>query len=409
MLKPQRGLAWARIGAELGLFLFGALAICLPVGLAPFGFVLVTTSVLYFGRLRRATSEIAAPLRILFLLALSVLLLSLLSIIVMHLGLRDLDIRTRFLLLPWSALWVYALRPRKQWLWCGAALGVFGVLLLAVIQILRGETRAEGWVNAIVLADVTMALTIMVVFARPKQSWLLPSLVLLACSAVIVLSGSRGVLLAMAVVLLVLTMTVRWTSLRVRLLLLAGLVLGGGALALEVPQVTEQMRLVELQADMRRLESGDSDSSTGARLERLQVAYATFLSKPLMGVGIGQFDRAMTLLPVCRGDEWLVRCHLRHAHNDLAEWAATQGVPGLLAILAIYGVPFVLLLRLYAAGGRKSFRGPAATGVMLVVAYMLCGMTQSMFSHQMSTSFYAVAVGVCIGLALREVKLRGAL
>lgn len=67
MLKPQRGVAWARIGAELGLFLFGALAICLPVGLAPFGFVLVTTSVLYFGRLRRATSEIAAPLRFIFI------------------------------------------------------------------------------------------------------------------------------------------------------------------------------------------------------------------------------------------------------------------------------------------------------------------------------------------------------
>lgn len=304
---------------------------------------------------------------------------------------------------------MYALRPRKQWLWCGAALGVFGVLLLAVIQILRGETRAEGWVNAIVLADVTMALTIVVVFARPKQSWLLPSLVLLACSAVIVLSGSRGVLLAMAVVLLVLTMSVRWASLRVRLLLLAGLVLGGGALALEVPQVTEQMRLVEFQADIRRLESGDSDSSTGARLERLQVAYATFLSKPLMGVGIGQFDRAMTLLPVCRGDEWLVRCHLRHAHNDLAEWAATQGSldcwrfwPFMVCRLCCYCV----CTRRVAV---RVFRGPAATGVMLVVSYMLCGMTQSMFSHQMSTSFYAVAVGVCIGLALREVKLRGAL
>ncbi len=72
----------------------------------------------------------------------------------MHLGLRDLDIRTRFLLLPWSALWVYALRPRKQWLWCGAALGVFrGSAAGSDSGYCLAKTRAEGWVNAIVLAD----------------------------------------------------------------------------------------------------------------------------------------------------------------------------------------------------------------------------------------------------------------
>ncbi|EWS77105.1 polymerase [Xylella taiwanensis] len=397
------------MGAEIGLLLFGALAITLPAGLAPFGLVLTTTSLLCFDQLRRTASEIAVPLRILFVLALGVLVLSALSIMVTHLELRDLDSRTRFLLLPWSVLWVYALRPRQQWFWGGAALGVFGVLLLAVVQIWRGDTRAEGWGNAIVLADLTMALAIVVVFARPKGCWLLPSLVLLACGVVIVLSGSRGVLLAMAVVLFMLALSVRWASLRVRLLLLAGLVLGGSTLAWGVPQLTEQMRLIELKADMHRLESGDSDSSTGARLERLQVAYATFLSKPLTGVGIGHFDRAMTLLPVCRSGVWLARCHLRHAHNDLAEWAATQGVPGLLVILAIYGVPFALLLRLYWASGRKRFHGPAATGMMLVVAYILCGMTQSMFAHQVSTSFYAVAVGLCIGLALREVSAQRSL
>ncbi|HHW4679250.1 MAG TPA: O-antigen ligase family protein [Xylella sp.] len=407
--EPPSGLAWPRIGAELGLFLFGAFVISLPAGLVPFVLVLVTTSVLYFGQLRSAASEIVVPLRALFLLTLAVLLLSILSIVVMDLGLRDLDNRSRFLVLPWCVLWVYALRPREHWLWCGAVFGVFGALLLAVIQICRGDTRAAGWANAIVLADVTMALAIVVVFARPKGAWLLPLLVLLACAGVIVLSGSRGVLLSMAVVLVVLTLSMRWASLRIRLLLLTVLVLGGGTLAWGVPQLTQQMRLVQLKADMHRLESGDNDSSTGARLERLQVAYAMFLSKPWTGVGIGHFDRAMTLLPVCRSGKWVARCHLRHAHNDLAEWAATQGIPGVLLILAIYGVPLALLLRLYWAGNPKSFHGPAATGVMLVVAYILCGMTQSMFSHQISTSFYAVAVGLCIGLALREVKLQGAL
>ena len=33
-------------------------------------------------------------------------------------------------------------------------------------------------------------------------------------------------------------------------------------------------------------------------------------------------------LPECRGQEPTV-CKLHHAHNDLAQWAATLGIPGL--------------------------------------------------------------------------------
>jgi O-antigen ligase len=36
---------------------------------------------------------------------------------------------------------------------------------------------------------------------------------------------------------------------------------------------------------------------------------------------------------------------------------------------------------------------------MVVAAYILCGMTQSMFAHQVTTGFYVSLVGVLIGLA----------
>ena len=46
------------------------------------------------------------------------------------------------------------------------------------------------------------------------------------------------------------------------------------------------------------------------------------------------------------------------------------------------------------------FRGPAAAGVMVVVAYIRCGVTQSMFAHQITVSTYATLVGVLTGLSL---------
>ena len=40
--------------------------------------------------------------------------------------------------------------------------------------------------------------------------------------------------------------------------------------------------------------------------------------------------------------------------------------------------------------------------MMLVLAFFLCGMTQSMFAHALSTMTYVVFVGLLLGLALRE-------
>jgi len=181
---------------------------------------------------------------------------------------------------------------------------------------------------------------------------------------------------------------------------LLALVAIAGTLTLTIPSLREQVRLTELKHDVVRMERGDSDSSAGARVERLQVAYETFLDHPLTGVGIGHFDSAMQRLPVCRDDPSEQRCHLGHAHNDLAEWAATQGAPGLLLLLAIYGVPLWVFTGLHRRSGEQTFRGPAAAGIMVVVTYVLCGITQSMFAHQITASFYVTIVGLLAGLSI---------
>ena len=94
------------------------------------------------------------------------------------------------------------------------------------------------------------------------------------------------------------------------------------------------------------------------------------------------------------------RCHLGHAHNDVAEWGATEGIQSLLLLLCIYGLPLWLFIRLHRHSGEGGFRGPAAAGVMVVVAYILCGATQSMFAHQITVSTYATLVGLLAGLSL---------
>lgn len=74
----------------------------------------------------------------------------------------------------------------------------------------------------------------------------------------------------------------------------------------------------------------------------------------------------------------------------------------MLLLLAVYGVPLWVFLRLHRRSGHATFRGPAAAGVMVVASYILCGLTQSMFAHQMTASFYVTIVGLLAGLSIVE-------
>lgn len=403
LAEPSQARRLGRV-AEFGVFALAAFVVAVPSGLLPFGLCLFGTSVMGWRALRQSAPDMGVNLRALGWLTVAVLLMSLWSVLLFEHGLRDVDNRSRFVVLPWAALWVHAMRPRMIWLWRGAITGIFAALLLAAVQVARGDPRAEGWTNAIVLADVVLMLMVVAVFCRPRGRWIWVVPALVAGGVTIVLSGSRGVWPALLCLLVVVAMGARWRDGRTRLLILAGVAAIGATIVLTVPALTHQMRIGELQRDMQRYEVGDVDSSAGARLERLQVAYDTFLEHPLTGVGVGHFDDAMRRLPVCDTDQWIERCHLGHAHNDLAEWGATQGILGIVLLFAVYGVPLWLLVRLYRRSGHSRFRGPAAAGIVVVLSYVLCGMTQSMFAHQVTASFYVSIVGTLIGLAVREAE-----
>lgn len=388
--------------AQIGLFCMPALVLTIPINLLPYGLVLLVTTLMAPELLWRARHMDTQPIRVLTWLTLAVLALGVLSMVVFEHGLRNVDNRSRFLVIPWIAVWVCALRPDMRWLWRGAFAGLLGTFALALLQVLGGAPRAELSTNAIVLADIVVMLMVLLVFCRPSRRWSLVIVGMAAGCGTIILTGSRGVFAALLALLVVLALSLRWRTGVARLSVLAGMLAIAATLLLSVPELRHQVRLTELHSDVQRMEQGDSDSSAGARVERLQVAWDTFLDHPLIGVGVGHFDNAMQRVPICREDPQEQRCHLGHAHNDVAEWAATQGVPGLLLLLAVYGVPLWVFVRLHRRSGHTTFRGPAAAGVMVVVSYILCGLTQSMFAHQMTASFYVTIVGLLTGLSIVE-------
>ena len=398
---------WASACAVVGLWSLPALTLSIPKGLLPFGLLLLASTLLVPLRVARATRQIGWPWMLVAVAGVVPLLVALASIHLMDSS-EGIDGRDRLLVLPWTMAWAWALDPPRVMLWRGALAGLLAAAALALVQVLSGAPRAGGWLNQIVFADVVLVLMVLAVFCRPPRSWHWSAFGLALGVLAILLSGTRGPWPGLLLLLLVLVFGSGWRSRRSRAVLLGGLVTAGIVLLVSVPSLTEQMRLSELRQDIERMDRGDHNSSAGARLERLQVAADAFVAAPWTGVGFGEFDRAMESLPVCKGDSGrkVKRCHLGHAHNDLAEWAATMGVPGVLSLLLLYGVPLWLFLRLRRGVRLGRLRGCASAGAMLVTVFILCGLTQSMFAHQTTTSVYAAFGGELLGLALREARWR---
>ncbi|WP_363800030.1 O-antigen ligase family protein [Lysobacter firmicutimachus] len=394
---------WARHALEAGLLCLPALLVATPWGLSPFTAFALLALALAPERLARGWRELGGSLRLLWWLVLGVVAVAVVSKFQFDVRWREIDNRLRLLTLPFFALMVFAYRPSRRWLWRGALLGLAGGFLIALIQVLGGADRAAGWTaNAIVFADALIGVVVIAVYCRPSGELLWTTVACALGVGAIALSGSRGVWPGLALVLLVGLLVSGGRARKLSWAMLAALVLAAAA-AVWVAPLAEQTRMHELRTDVDRLREGDAESSLGARLTLLRLAGETFAEHPLSGIGVGRFENVVLATPQCQPPAPRIGfCKLGHAHSDLAEWAATMGAPGLLAVLAVYLVPLALFARRLRERATGRARSAALAGVVLILVYLACGLTQSMFAHQLIASFYAIAVGVLYGFALRE-------
>ncbi|MEH6422029.1 O-antigen ligase family protein [Pseudomonas sp. CGJS7] len=400
----------ARRVLEIGLFCLPALLISTPWGLNPFTAFALIALAMTPGRIAQAWREIGGELRWLLAMVALVAVVVLFSRFYFEVRWREVDSRLRLLTLPLFALMVYAYRPSRRWLWAGALVGLAGAFAAALYQVGVGVERAFGWTaNAIVFANALIALIVVAVFTRPPGELLWTTLACGLGVAAIGLSGSRGVWPGLAIVLLVGLAVSGGRARKLSWTVLAALAIGL-VVSWWVSPLAQHMRIQELVSDMGRVQQGnDHESSLGARMTLLELAGETFVAHPVTGVGIGSFEQVVRATPQCAPPAPRIGfCRLAHAHSDVFEWAATMGVPGLIAILGIYLVPLALFARRLRAVTGSVSRSTALAGLVLVLVYIVCGLTQSMFAHQLIASFYAVMIGVLYGFSLREAREQNA-
>ena len=376
-------------------------------GLYAFAIGLLIASALQWRADRGAHVMLVRQIRTVLWLAWAVIVLVGISALLHDKPLRVLDNSMRLLLLPWCAWLAWRTGASRRGLWAGALLGIAIAFCIAWWQMDEGHLRAGGGGNPMVFANLVLVLLAVALMtgriATFRGAGVVAVVFTLLAGVAIALSGSRGSLLAWALLALLALIFRGDPQLRHRR------AAWGGAAALMVvaliatlPTLQAPLRLDKVGSDLARFAGGDADSPIGARLQFLALAWQSFVAHPWLGVGIEGFGAVVREWPGCQLRPSMGMCELEHAHNDLAEWTATLGLPGALALLAIYGVPLSLFIAIIRRADPGAPNLAAWGGAAVIGVYVWCGLTQSMFAHAATATAYALFTGVLLGVALRD-------
>jgi len=309
---------------------------------------------------------------------------------------------------------VLAARPPRWALWWGVILGAVGAMgFVGWQRIVLAMERPGGMINAITFGDIALtmgmvALAASIDFRREQRRVLWPLLGGLAGILALVMTGTRGGWIALALAaLLCMRLAHLGSNRNVRLLIGAGVALA--AVLYFVPATEVQLRVQEGIDDVRRWESGEYKfTNVGIRLELWKGAGMLIAQHPWVGQ-----DPATAHEQVVR---WVkdgtlsdVALAPQHLHNDVLQALASGGVFGLLSLIGILAAPFAFFAR---QAKRAALRGqpanaPALAGMLVALGYFAFGLTEMMFWSGKACIFYALMIFILMGLSLNQKEERG--
>ncbi|MGB7481422.1 MAG: O-antigen ligase family protein, partial [Burkholderiaceae bacterium] len=162
-----------------------------------------------------------------------------------------------------------------------------------------------------------------------------------------------------------------------------------------------QQRLDEVRHDLTQYyEKDNSVTSVGVRLQLWAGSWLLFLEHPAVGVGREGYAKAMLELEQ-RGILTPVSSHQPHSHNEILYNMVTLGVPGLLAILALYLVPAAYFLRA-ARHVDREIRVTGGMGLILCSGFLILGLTDVMFMWGACDNFYAIFAAILFAFIIRR-------
>lgn len=400
MTVPIASSAWSSRIATCIVFMLPALVLTTPFGVGLVELAALLGMLCYARPIWTRRHELFGPARLIVLATALAFIIATISLVLSGFEPRFLENPSKQLLAVAFIALVPLMRPKAAWFWPGVFVGAVGAAILACYQRFGlGVTRAEGFHMAITFGDIAMALGLMALASIERfvgTRWVLfPYVAFLSGVAASILSGSRGgwiALLFSFVPLYSYGKPAMKRGVKVIVVVSAALFVGGYF----VPESNIRQRVTEGIHDISLYQSGSrAYTSIGARFEMWKGAWTMFTEHPVFGVGRANYHKALNQL-VDRGEVSPSVRDFYHAHNEMLNALATEGVIGGLALAFLYVAPLTFFLR---SLRRDTVSKPyALAGLLLVLSFIDFGMTQVLFAHHVDAAFYALTVCMLAGI-----------
>lgn len=273
----------------------------------------------------------------------------------------------------------------------GAALGCAASAI--DVFIFHSLRAGELWIitDTIRLGDTAVLLgflSLVGLVQRGSGRWLFllgPVLALI----VALLTGARGAMLAIPVLALgavFLVVRNKWIGAALGAAAAAALVAGGYAL------LRDNGRLETLIRFLRQLASGApiTDEAMAIRIKLYQAGWQAFQQSPLFGHGWAGLMRSVEPF-LAEADK--LHAKLPHLHNDVLNFAVFGGIVGVAIYLVLIAMPIVLAMR---SPRDSQYRARLAGSGLLVLAYVVLGLPDTMLSFETHTALYVALTAILL-------------
>ncbi|NGM86024.1 O-antigen ligase family protein [Parapusillimonas sp. SGNA-6] len=399
---------------SISVFLFFSLMLAVPSGYSYGAALLFFISLCFLAQHR---VKLSAEDKVLIYTLLSVFMAALLSFAVHGSKLNALDQSSRCLLAIPVAILLINVPPRPTYVWAGLVTGTIGAACITIWQIYwLGMERATGFVtSAVPFGNLALMMGLLCAIGifwmsgghRKAQKWRVAlsigTLAGLYCS---VASATRGGWVAIGPVVLLLCIAFLNKKNMRRAFVAGALFLITLSTLFAIPESTVRLRYDEAINEIANYaELRDATTSIGARLEAWHAAALSIPKKPILGWSESEYRTEMEgLVARERLDPFVLT--LANSHNNFIEVWLFQGLPGLLALLALYALPFYFFCKRLRTDD-NTVKVWAVSGASLLTSFFIFSLTLVILGRNNGITFFVIALAICWG-SMRAYEMKSA-
>jgi len=266
--------------------------------------------------------------------------------------------------------------------------------------------RAKGVTHPILFADISLSMGVMFLMGLSTiKKWnnklsITVLLVVFFCLAAVILSKSRGPLIILPVLVLMLIWQVKARFSKKASLITMSMISIVAVVIYLIPVTGVQQRIDSTFSNIQKYTEGThKTTSVGTRFEMWKASWLIIKKQPVLGVGWGNYQETAQKL-VDQGKVNKIAAAWNNPHSQYFSALVNGGLITLFALLILFLVPMSMFKKLLVFGDRE-VRAYALAGIALIVGYMGYAFSESIFERTIPTAFFAFYLAMLFALANR--------